>query len=53
MCSIGAIWSFYKHIFDILITKAKETLKSGWDFNLRLKPNWYAPGIKETQNKSR
>lgn len=46
----GAKWVFYKHIFDLMITKAQGIVICGGDFNLRLNPNCDASGINHNQN---
>lgn len=35
----GAMWGFYRQIFDLMITKAQGMVICGGDFNLRLNPS--------------
>uniref|UniRef100_A0A3B3WIQ9 Reverse transcriptase domain-containing protein n=1 Tax=Poecilia mexicana TaxID=48701 RepID=A0A3B3WIQ9_9TELE len=35
----GSDWSFYKHIFDMMITKSQGIVICGGDFNVRLNPS--------------
>lgn len=46
----GATWGFYKHIFDLMITKAQGIVICGGEFNLRLNPKLDASRIAQTQN---
>lgn len=34
----GSEWTFYKHIFDLMITKSRGIVIFGGDFNVRLNP---------------
>lgn len=48
----GAKWAFYKHIFDLMITKAQGIIICGGDFNLRLNPTRDASGVSCSLNNS-
>ena len=46
----GATWGFYRHVLDLMITKAQGMVICGGDFNLRLNPKWDVSRPTQSQN---